>query len=120
LRFQVSKAREHPILRQSHIAVVERNVWWDGHFETEPYEAGWASEALGFLHIIEAADAGATIDLRVQISADGIHWADEGSGISEPIEAGLHYVRISHFGTWLRVTGTTQGRIKIIFSWSLK
>ena len=41
------------MIRRSHIAVVERNVWWRGDFEVEPYEVGWASEAVGFLHVLE-------------------------------------------------------------------
>ncbi len=105
------------MLRQSHIAVVERNVWWNGHFETEPYEAGWASEALGFLQILETDDGDAGIDLRVQISADGIQWADEGSAIAGPMQPGVRFVRVSQFGSWLRVVGTTKRPLKVIFSW---
>lgn len=35
-------------MRQSHTAIVERDVLWSGTFETEPYEAGWAGEAIFF------------------------------------------------------------------------
>ena len=45
------------MIRRSHIAVVERNVWWRGDFDVEPYEAGWASEAIGFLHVLETEGA---------------------------------------------------------------
>ena len=108
------------MVRDSNVAVVERNVWWDGEFEIEPYEVGWGSEALGFLHVLETEGAAPGIDLRVQISADGIHWADEGSGIAGPMQPGVSFVRISEFGSWLRVVGTTSDRLKVIFSWSLK
>ena len=34
------------MVRQSYTAVVERNKAWVGPFETEPYEAAWATEAI--------------------------------------------------------------------------
>jgi hypothetical protein len=108
------------MLRHSHLAVIERNVWWDGEFETEPYEVGWASEAIGFLRVLETEGAEPGIDLRVQISADGLQWVDEGSAIAGPMQPGVRFVRVSHFGGWLRVVGTTKDQLKIIFSWSLK
>ena len=41
-------------MRQSHTAVLERNVVWAGSFETEPYEAAWASEAVFFVRTLES------------------------------------------------------------------
>ena len=38
--------------RQVYTAVVERNVTWEGAFATEPYEAGWAAEALIFIRVL--------------------------------------------------------------------
>ncbi|MCZ6631820.1 MAG: hypothetical protein O7G87_00315 [bacterium] len=40
------------LLRKSHTAVMERNQIWSGSFETEPYEAGWASEAIFFVRTL--------------------------------------------------------------------
>jgi len=33
------------MVKRSYNAVVERNVEWQGTFASEPYEAGWSSEA---------------------------------------------------------------------------
>ena len=39
-------------MRESHTAVVERNVVLEGPFATEPYEVAWASEAIYFLRVL--------------------------------------------------------------------
>ena len=65
-------------LRRSYTAIVERNVLWEGEFASEPYEAAWASEALFFVRALDTS-AGFMGSARLQISADGIHWADEGT-----------------------------------------
>ncbi|MYD93415.1 MAG: hypothetical protein F4Y02_06940 [Chloroflexi bacterium] len=108
------------MIRRSHIAVVERNAWWRGDFEVEPYEAGWALEAIGFLHVLETEGESPGIDLRVQISSDGIHWADHGAALRGSLDPGVHFVSVAHFGSWLRVVGHTTGGLKVIFSWDLK
>lgn len=43
------------MVRQSYTAVVERNRVWTGHYETEPYEAAWASEAIFFIPLWKPA-----------------------------------------------------------------
>ena len=66
------------MLRQSHTAVIERNVRWDGDWATEPYEAAWAIEAIAFVRVLERRNVDRVVSLRTQISPDGIHWCDEG------------------------------------------
>lgn len=90
--------------RQVYTAVVERNVTWKGAFATEPYEAGWAAEALIFIRVLRGSIPGHTA--AVQISPDGIHWADEGTRVPIPkLTDGLTFARVTHFGNWLRLSG---------------
>jgi hypothetical protein len=92
-------------MRQSFTAVIERNVTWQGEFAVEPYEAAWATEAIYFVRVLEAANMPSGIVARLQISPDGIHWCDEGSTLSLSSEPGLTFGRVSHFGGWLRLVG---------------
>ena len=96
-------------LRRSYTAIVERNVLWQGEFASEPYESAWASEAIFFLRALDVAGeiAGTA---HVQISADGIHWVDEGTRIDLPSQKNtVAFCKISHFGGWLRIRGALQG-----------
>jgi len=86
---------------------IERNLHFHGEFETEPYEAGWASEARWFLHVFEL-DAGSTISIVSQISVDGLFWCDY-STLEQNIKPlvitnpGLYSFPLTQFGQWLRV-----------------
>lgn len=108
--------------RASVTSVVERNQRWQGHFETEPWEAAWASEGIFFIRALsDGAPAGQTA--RVQISPDGMHWADEGTEIDLPTTVDqITFGRISHFGGWLRLTGDLpeSAGAKVIVYLSLK
>ena len=89
---------------QVYTAVVERKVTWEGAFATEPYEAGWAAEALIFIRVLKGDVSEQSA--AVQVSPDGIHWLDEGTRISLPDTAdGLTLARVTHFGNWLRLAG---------------
>ncbi len=85
--------------------MVERNVLWSGAFETEPYEAGWASEAIFFVRTLERATLGPHASARVQVSPDGMVWCDEGMVVSLRGEPGQTFCRVRHFGGWLRLAG---------------
>jgi hypothetical protein len=94
------------MLRESNTIIVERNWTWRGAFETEPNEAAWATEAIYFVRALGANSLTSPAVARVQISPDGIHWCDEGSEIRLPDEPdAVSFVRITHFGGWLRLTG---------------
>lgn len=64
-------------MRQNHRAIIERNVLWEGNFETEPYEAAWAESAIYFVRVLKGQICSGSE--RVQISPDGLHWVDEGT-----------------------------------------
>lgn len=111
------------MVRQSYTAVVERNRLWTGPFETEPYEAAWASEAIFFIRALEATQINAEAQAKVQISPDGIYWCDEGTIITLPAETGaVAFGRVQQFGGWLRLAGALSdgSSIKVIVYLALK
>ena len=91
-------------MRESHLAVIERNVEWSGSITTEPYEVAWASEAIFFVRILDA-QCTLPIDLNVQLSPDGMHWCDEGRSLRIDWTGEIYFVRVAHFGGWLRLAG---------------
>lgn len=97
------------MLRHCYTAVVERAKPLRGSFSTEPYEAGWASEALIFIKVIRPMDAGVELQAGVQISPDGVDWVDEGTIFPTIRDEGLFVAKVSHFGNWLRVSGRVTG-----------
>jgi len=109
--------------RQSYTAVLERNRVWKGAFETEPYEAAWASEATFFVRALEASGELGDAQACVQISPDGMHWCDEGTLVDLPVREGMTtFGRVRHFGGWLRLAGRVpQGaQVKVIVYLVLK
>ena len=95
------------MVNQSHTAVVARGEHWRGETASEPYEAAWAREAIFFLRLLKLdGDLGGVCG-RVQISADGTHWADEGTTLAFPSEVGtVAFCRVAHFGGFLRLAVT--------------
>jgi hypothetical protein len=106
------------MIRRSYTAVVERNVEWHGSFASEPYEAGWASEAIFFIRALRGMSNGAKA--KVQITPDGMHWCDEGTAVTVPDEGGMSFCKVSHFGTWLRIVGETDSPVTVLVTLSLK
>ncbi|MEU3270556.1 hypothetical protein ABZ639_06900 [Saccharomonospora sp. NPDC006951] len=92
-------------MKNFYTSVVELRQRFDEVVETHPYECGWADEAIFFVETHEF-DPGAVLTLRVQVSPDGIRWMDEGTEL-ELTDTG--FVRVGHFGGFLRMTGTAVG-----------
>jgi hypothetical protein len=90
-------------MRQFHTSVVERREHFVGRLASQPYEAGWASEAIFFVKFERLEGPSDGITLVVQIAADGIDWIDEGTIIGPIRSIGTYHVRVRHFGGWLRV-----------------
>lgn len=109
-------------MRNSSMIVLERLKDMEGEFATEPYEAGWASEAIFFVRVEEPSPSDATVRSTVQLSADGINWVDEGGSlVTEGL--GSSFVRVAHFGGWLRLRGTVSsstGRTRVSIQLALK
>jgi len=97
-------------MRNFYTVVLERMKEYDKGFDTEPYEAGWASEAMFFVRIHEMSGAGVKLQSSVQVSVDGIDWIDEGGSFPPIIAAGSYFLRVSHFGGWLRLRNRITGR----------
>lgn len=91
------------MLRESLTAVIARNETWTGASATEPYEAGWATEAVFFVRALKPGKGGAT-EAHVEISPDGMRWIREGASLVLPTAVDeLAVARVRHFGNWLRL-----------------
>ena len=112
------------MMRESASAIVARNETWSGHGASEPYEAGWASEAIVFVRALKPPTlTGQTAEARVEISPDGIRWVAEGTRL--PLPSALDettFARVSHFGNWLRVSADLEpgSEITVLVTLQLK
>jgi len=101
------------MLPENLTAVVARNEIWTGDSATEPYEAGWAKEVVVFVRALKEP-IGALPKARIEISADGMHWAPEGSEFDLPTaKDAVTFQRLAHFGNFLRVAATLQKGVEI-------
>lgn len=95
-------------MKNFHTAVLERNKKFCTDSFTHPYECGWASEAIFFIDVTRFEGTESNLVFTVQLSADGLKWVDEGSQL-EIRQSGLSFIRVSHFGGWLRLKLKTIG-----------
>lgn len=96
-------------MRMFNASHLEVKKYFTEDFETQPYEAGWASEVIFFIMVEELSGSDPCLSAKVQISHDGVHWCDEGT-VSENITSeGLHFIRVSHFGNYLRLACQVTG-----------
>jgi hypothetical protein len=97
-------------MKNVHTAPLEvLSVKPNGAFATEPYEAGWADEAIAMIYVREAAGPSPTLELRVQISADGARWFDHPNPPLRLQKAGGYSLPLTQFGNWLRLAGEVSG-----------
>lgn len=91
------------MLPENVTAVVARNETWSGHSTTEPYEVGWAREAIIFVRAVKQPQ-GHQPEVVIELSPDGIHWVPEGTTLAMPkAKDAVSVARILHFGNWLRL-----------------
>ena len=96
-------------MRQTYTAVIERAEPMAGTLTSEPYETGWADEALVFVKVRTGLPDDAKVTVKAQISPDGIDWVDHHAGAEATIRgAGLAHLPVREFGNWLRVVGTAS------------
>lgn len=81
----------------------------NGTFATEPYEAGWADEALALIYVRETAGRAPVLTVRAQISVDGARWFDHPAPPLRVEKAGGHSLPLAQFGNWLRLAGEIAG-----------
>jgi hypothetical protein len=104
-------------------AIVARNEDWTGACATEPHECGWAREAVVFLRALKVSGMPTRTKARVQISPDGMRWLDSGDTLDLPTEIdGQAFVRVAHFGSWLRVAADVPAGagITVLVTFQLK
>ncbi len=89
-----------PVVRESTTAVIVRGERLADGFTSEPYEAGWATEAIVYLVGMDGGKGGS---VAVEISPDGMLWVDEGTKIEMPGDRQVAFGKITHFGNWLRI-----------------
>lgn len=89
-------------MRQFVTGVLETFRELDASHATEPYEAGWATEAMFFVRVHEASDPLA-MKASAQVSVDGLSWVGEGAVAYEFGTDNDTIVRVRHFGGWLRL-----------------
>ena len=110
-------------MRQFYTVVLERMQTYSGEFQTEPYETAWAGEAMFFIKIHGLNGTKAVLNSRVQVSVDGIEWIDEGTSFPPIDSEGSYFIRVSHFGGWLRLASEIDGenaRAKLTIQLALK
>lgn len=94
-------------MRQFYTVVLDTFRDLSNGYATEPYEAAWASEAIFYVRT-DAVGAGAgPVGFTVEISPDGMAWVDEGTTLTVRAGDELAFVRVTHFGGWLRLRHTT-------------
>jgi len=97
---------------ESHTAVLDRDVTWTGEITTEPYEAGWATEALFFVRVLDSGGAdAATVPVHVEISPDGLHWTRHDAVLSLGTAPGVYAAPVTHFGNWLRLSAAVPADV---------
>lgn len=109
-------------MRSALSVVMERNSHATGSLVTEPYEAGWATEAMWFVEALDPLEV--TWTARVEISPDGLRWCPWGGQEHPLADPGLTALPVTHFGTWLRIvltaTGSPQGQGRFMVTLALK
>ena len=97
-------------MRQFQTTVLDFKFAYSTSFESSPFEAAWASEALYFIRVEEVAGENAALAAHVQISVDGIRWVDEGTCIGPLTSVGDYFMKVSHFGGFLRLRVVISGQ----------
>lgn len=110
-------------MRQFYTTVTERKIDFSTDFTTHPYESGWASEAICFIRVENIEGESAQLDAAVQISVDGLNWIDEGTNFQTIGAKGDYFVKVTHFGGFLRLRGLVKGddsKFNLTIWWALK
>lgn len=91
------------MLPESHTAIVARNEHWSADAATQPYECGWAREAVFFVRALKPSTGPQPTGI-IEMSPDGMHWIAEGTSFAMPENTDdIAVARLSQFGNWLRV-----------------
>jgi len=106
-------------MKQFYTVVLDRLMTFEGILNSEPYEAGWADEVIGFVRVHEI-EKDARLKAKLQISPDGIQWVDEGSFLEVRGKECVSFLRTTNFGGWLRLCIECEGACKATTYLALK
>lgn len=115
-------------MRRFFSAVLEQSNTFSADFCTEPFEAGWASEARWFVRILDAS-AGAAVEAMPQVSPDGLLWCDDEDRpdpmklAANAAEPAMVSFKQREFGNWLRLKVRLSGdqpKVKVLIYLALK
>ena len=96
-------------MKQFNDSHLEVKKFFTGSFETHPYEAGWADEAIFFV-LVEKVEGDPVFTAQVELSQDGVHWSPDGSAPVSFKGIGQHVIKVQpNFGNWLRLTVRIEG-----------
>ena len=110
-------------MRLFNAAPLELKKYFKEDFTTNHYEAGWASECIFFIMVEDIKGTGSSLVADVEISHDGMAWVKEGTQSGTIDKAGLHFIRVTHFGNWLRLNCRITGEspeFKLLIQIALK
>ena len=94
------------MFNDSHLEVKK---YFTGRFDTNPYEAGWADEAIFFI-MVEKIKGEPVFTGQVQLSQDGVNWTDDGSSPVTFSGMGMHLIKVQpNFGNYLRLAVNIEG-----------
>ena len=96
-------------MKQFNDSHLEVKKFFTGSFQTHPYEAGWADEAIFFI-LVEKITGNPVLTAQVQLSQDGVHWCDDGSEPHSLSGTGQHIIKVQpNFGNYLRLSVNIKG-----------
>ncbi len=102
------------MLPENVTAVLARNERWSGDAASEPYEAGWAREAVFFVRAIKRAssDQSRWLGWKYHLMAC-IGWEKERNSRMPSERDGIAIARLTGFGGWLRVKARFRRRCRV-------
>jgi len=94
------------MFNDSHLEVKK---FFEGKFETHPYEVGWADEAIFFV-MVQKIEGSPVMKAQVELSQDGVHWCPDGSKPATIKGLGQHIIKVdSNFGNYIRLAVDIKG-----------
>lgn len=98
-------------MKEFHAAHLQIKKCINESFQTFPYEVGWAEEAIFFFTIEHITEGNPTFTAKVQLSPDGVRWADDGeTPVATMSGEGVHIIKVApNFGNFIRLDVRTEG-----------
>ncbi|MGL9774321.1 MAG: hypothetical protein ACR5LG_11505 [Sodalis sp. (in: enterobacteria)] len=95
-------------MKEFYSSVIELRQPISQQFSSNPYECGWASEALFFLTVHPKIADFDHLVVRPKIFLDGVHWTEAPGDATLISEPELTAIALTQFGGWLRLELTLE------------